>query len=54
MTDRTMPFKCLAASMLFVFGLNSAGFGQNVPLPALDNWMWYNENGWKDIEKRPL
>ena len=18
---------------------------------ALDNWMWYNENGWEDLEK---
>jgi len=26
-------------------------FGQSVPLRALDNWMWYNESGWADIEK---
>ncbi len=24
---------------------------KNVPLPTLDTWMWWNENGWKDLEK---
>jgi hypothetical protein len=26
--------------------------GQNVPLKALDNWMWHDEQGWKDLERR--
>ena len=51
MSARTMPFERFVIAFLFVLGLNSPTFGQCVPLPALSNWMWYNENGWKDIEK---
>jgi tetratricopeptide (TPR) repeat protein len=46
-----MAAERLAISILLVLGLRSPLFGQNVPLKALDNWMFYNESGWNDIEK---
>ena len=24
---------------------------QNVPLATLDNWMWYNESGWENLDR---
>jgi tetratricopeptide (TPR) repeat protein len=51
MSARTIPFRWSAIAFLFTLGLNSPIFGQNVPLQSLDNWMWYNENGWNDIER---
>ena len=52
---RSNPFPWAAAALFVVFGLGPASFGQNasknVPLPTLETWMWWNENGWKDIDK---
>ena len=42
-----MPRGRLAVLLLLIA---SPAFGQNVPLRALDNWMWYNENGWQHVE----
>ncbi len=46
-----MSFCRLAILHLLVLANASPALAQNVPLGALDNWMWYNENGWKDLEK---
>ena len=41
----------LVAQVLMFSTIASPATGQNVPLPALNNWMWYNENGWDDLDK---
>jgi tetratricopeptide (TPR) repeat protein len=46
-----MQFERLAIPIMLVLGMSSPLLGQNVPLRALDNWMFYNESGWKDVEK---
>ena len=42
----------VAASVLLLLELASPAFGQyqRVPLRALDNWMWYNDYGWQDLD----
>jgi tetratricopeptide (TPR) repeat protein len=45
-----MRFSRLAVLHLLVLVSAPPALAQNVPLPALSNWMWYNETGWDDIE----
>ena len=45
-----MSWTRLAVIHLVVLASASPALAQNVPLAALDNWMWFNENGWKDLE----
>ena len=42
----------VAASVLLLLELASPAFGQyqRVPLRTLDNWMWYNDYGWQDLD----
>jgi tetratricopeptide (TPR) repeat protein len=49
MTRRPMPPRHLATLFLLLLIHATPSFAQNVPLRALDNWMWYDEHGWADI-----
>jgi tetratricopeptide (TPR) repeat protein len=51
MPARTMPLTRFAISVLVVLSLSAPLFGEDVPLLTLDYWMWYNEHGWRDIER---
>ncbi len=41
---------CFAALVLVFSTIAPLASGQNVPLPALSNWMFYHETGWEDLE----
>ncbi len=51
MTRQLMPPKCLVLLFLALLFNATASSAQNVPLKALDNWMWYDERGWVDLER---
>ena len=44
-----MPRLRLAVLLLLLLLIAPPAFGQDVPLLALDKWMWYNEYGWEDL-----
>jgi tetratricopeptide (TPR) repeat protein len=45
-----MTFSRIGLLYLLLLASSAPALAQNVPLAALDNWMWYNENGWKDLD----